>query len=264
MSCQIFLEQLPAIRCPEELWQQEDALRAFAASGSPGAALDAELRRLASDPAYTPTVFASSSTCLLAADRGLTLALGEVLPGPDSLLEESASDQLCCAVGGPLSFDAWLTERPAPGATPRLLAQAPVNIPAGACRRLRACRDVWRGRPESRGLALWLQGPPTVQEVWLFEPECLAPLESNPASEALAQLPIIAEVLAVLGDASVAPALEGLLDHDAAFVRWSALQALTDVAPARGLEAARRMRADDPHPGLRAQAAAGLAAVEGS
>jgi HEAT repeat protein len=72
------------------------------------------------------------------------------------------------------------------------------------------------------------------------------------ATDALGQLPIVADLLAALPVPEAAGAHAPLLEHPAPYVRWASLLSRYDLDPAEALAAARRLAEEDPDASVRA------------
>lgn len=93
---------------------------------------------------------------------------------------------------------------------------------------------------------------------WLFSRQHLHAERANDADIDATQQRVAAYVLGRLGDRLALPGLQQLCAHAHHSVRWAAIEALAKLDPELALKALQAAAADDPHPHIRAAAAASL------
>lgn len=124
----------------------------------------------------------------------------------------------------------------------------------------KAGQDIFviRGAAASPTLVACLSSAATLTTRWEYEMATLARVRVVAADHSVSRLQLLASVLAEMKDPSAIPALEGLMEHSAHYVRWAALQAIFCLDRERGA-ALLKTAATDPHEHVRTAAMRSLA-----
>src|SRR6185437_1152306 len=93
----------------------------------------------------------------------------------------------------------------------------------------------------------------TLTTRWEYDSATLARTRLVAADHSVSRLQLLASVLAEMKDPGAVPALEGLMEHPAHYVRWAALQAIFSLDRERGA-ALLKTAAADPHEHVRTAA----------
>jgi len=119
----------------------------------------------------------------------------------------------------------------------------------------KAGRDIFVVRSERAAptLVVCFSSAATLTTRWEYDAASLARTRLVAADHSVSRLQLLASVLAEMKDPGAVPALEGLMEHPAHYVRWAALQAIFSLDRERGA-ALLKTAAADPHEHVRTAA----------
>ena len=119
----------------------------------------------------------------------------------------------------------------------------------------KAGRDIFVIRSDGAAptLVVCFSSATTLTTRWEYDAATLARTKLVAADHSVSRLQLLASVLAEMKDPGAVPALEGLMEHPAHYVRWAALQAIFSLDRERGA-ALLKTAAADPHEHVRTAA----------
>ena len=137
----------------------------------------------------------------------------------------------------------------------RATAMPAVVLAPGEAVAFRAGTDAYEVSAEAgvAAVALTAAGAHAVPLAWQCDRATGRPLRAEPARTEWLLIRELLTFAEMIGDASLAPALDEVADHPSHFIRWAAGKAATRVAPDGGRAAMLRL-AGDEHPQIRAAA----------
>jgi hypothetical protein len=248
------------------------AFRALAVSGAPEAILQEHVAALAGNPHFETDAFHRNSLTLFE-DEAVTLYIRLLRPATSAKLMFSTgrADQLMAVLteGRTLEVRSYRFDAPRdlavfdPAARIALAGNVQLSRASGPI--LSRGGDIVDYVAAESLALLVLEKNETVPFQWGFDVATLAPLFSSTTRSGLSRLETLIELVRELISKRVDPAtltgmLERLCEHPMHFVRWKAVQALSEVDRDAGFAIVRKM-ADDPHPHVAAAAARIVARV---
>lgn len=218
-----------------------------------------ELQRLLRDPNYALEA-SSDVDMLVLRSRFFNLLLKVVTQPPQARLFGQASDLFLA----PLLKSGVTTGRyrePIPDAEvtarrpQRLRFDGDETIAFGHSGYFKAGRDIFVIRSDGAAptLVVCFSSAATLTTRWEYDAATLARTRLVAADHSVSRLQLLASVLAEMKDSGAVPALEGLMEHPAHYVRWAALQAIFSLDREHGAALLKRAAAD-PHEHVRTAA----------
>jgi hypothetical protein len=264
---------LGRVDAPGELAECVELVRDLAGSDVLRERIAGELAALTAEPTHAPVRSAARNHWVLWASgdrRGATLALTRVpvTPRDDAdYLTDTAGHQILVSCGpGPIQgerYEQCGAEDPeVMSADESLTPRGAVTLRPGDAIVLKPRRDVLDLLPPAEpGYLLVFDGPRVLTQRWVYDRSTLGAVSSIAASPHDARLEGGMRLLRVLGHTPAAPIVAALAEHEAHFVRWTAIRYAMALDPDEGLRLLRRA-ATDPHPHVRRAAERALARLD--
>ncbi|MDC0668492.1 HEAT repeat domain-containing protein [Nannocystis radixulma] len=249
----------------ETFFARADAFAAVLASTTIAALVRHELAALVGDPART-IQDSFEGTWIVAADPRFELALVAAPAAdeaPSSILHGSPRHRLLGVFGCEAVEVEWFEHSRAHpiDVFDRSLVLAPLGVRTlrrGEVLRQRAWFDVVAPRPvREPGYLLVFASAPVDRLRWTYERATLRPHRPTPTSLTINHIEYAIGTLLHLGHPESAAAIEGLVEHPAHHIRWTAIRAIVELDQARGVELL-AAALNDPHPHVRSAARRGL------
>jgi hypothetical protein len=256
----VFDEELSATLSddPVSFWRCEPIFTRLLASGFTGPLVDVALSRIVEQPLGVPGIRDEYLWRLFDRPRFTLALMGARAEGAPmtELLHGSPRHRLFGALGPhALRLDRYRHDDDHRGdlfdRSARPTRKGEEDLAPGNHLRLEAFRDIVEIRPAAEvRIALVLSSAPVHTIRWSYDRATLEPLECATSTLNANHLSNAAWALVQLGHPRAAEAIAGLYEHPAHYLRWTAVRAVMEVDPERGMDLLQRA-ASDPHPHVR-------------